>query len=88
VNDLNLSLLTQETLRVLCHRHGPVTATEMARHLGDSLHGAVCYGDVYVSLMRLVKAGLVETRCDRIGQASRIFWPTPTGRDLQATDSS
>lgn len=81
MNDLNLSLLSQETLRVICQRHGPVTATEMARHLAQSLRGAVAYGDVYVALMRLAKAGLIETRCDRIGAASRIYWPTPQGRE-------
>jgi hypothetical protein len=77
-----LSLLTRETLVVLCQRTGPVTTNEARDHLALRLQGAVLYSDVYVSLMRLAKAGLVETRCDRVGACSRIFWPTAEGRAL------
>lgn len=76
----NLSLLTQETLRVLCQRRGPVTTMETRDLLAEHLRGAVLYGDVYVSLMRLARAGLVETRRDAISHPCRIFWPTPEGR--------
>lgn len=80
--EVALSLLTRETLVVLCQRRGPVTTHEARGHLATRLQGAVLYGDVYVSLMRLVKCGLVETRADRIGACSRIFWPTDHGREL------